>query len=146
MGEGYTVCSIDLLHVDVVNNDILNLLQQLPEPFLFLGDMNARHHLQGEEIHNQKGIFLGELFIEEDLFLLNNNEPTYYHKQNNSYTTTDLSVVSSDFYLDFNYKILSSLHESDHYSISIDKIIAQEAGSHQIESKQKKLTEQISTD
>ena len=128
MGKWYTVCSIYLPHIDVEKNDILNLLQQLPEPFLLLGDMNARHHLWGEEIDNQKGKFFEELLIEEDLILLNNNEPTHYHIQTNSYTTIDLSIVSSDCYLDFNYKILSSLHGSDHYPISIDKIIAQEAG------------------
>ena len=53
MGKWYTVCSIYLPHIDVEKNDILNLLQQLPEPFLLLGDMNDRHHLWGEETDNQ---------------------------------------------------------------------------------------------
>ena len=48
--------------MDVEKNDTLNLLQQLPEPFLLLGDMNARHHLWGEEIGGQKGIFLKNCF------------------------------------------------------------------------------------
>ena len=48
MGKLYTVCSIYLPHIDVEENDKLNLLQQLPKRFLLLGDMKARHHLWGE--------------------------------------------------------------------------------------------------
>ena len=117
-----------LPHIYVEENDILNLLQQPPEPFLLLGDMKARHHLWGEEIDNQRGIFFEELLIEEDIILLNNNQPTHYHMQTNSYTTIDISIVSSDCYLDFKHKKNPSLHGSDHYPVSIDKTIAQEAG------------------
>ena len=128
MVKWYTVSSIYLPHIDVEKNDILNLLQQLPETFLLLGDMNVRRHHWGEEIDNQKGIFFfKELFIEEDLFLLDNKEPTHYHVQTNSCTTIDPSIVSSYCYQAFNNKILSSLHRSDHHPIWIDKIIAQEA-------------------
>ena len=94
MGKWYTVCSIHLPHIDAERNDILNLLQQLPKPFLLLGDINARHHLWGEETDNQKGKKIEELLLEEDLILLNKNEPTHYHIQTNIYTTIDLSIVS----------------------------------------------------
>ena len=63
------------------------------------------------------------VYLNEDLMLLNGNESTHYHIQTDSYTTINFSFVSSDCYFDFNYKTLSSLHESDHYPISIDKII-----------------------
>ena len=82
MNKEYTVCLIYLPHIDVENNDILNLLQQLLDPFLLTGDMNTRHHLQGEEIDNQKGKNIEGLLKEEDLILLNNNEPTHYQHTN----------------------------------------------------------------
>ena len=53
MAKWYTVCSIYLPHIDMQKNDVLKFLQQLSEPFLLLGDMNARHHLWGEEIDKQ---------------------------------------------------------------------------------------------
>ena len=62
IGKWYTVCSINLPHIDVENSDIFNLLQQLQEPFFLLGDMNARHHLWSEEIDNQKGFFLKDFY------------------------------------------------------------------------------------
>ena len=62
LNKSYTVCSIYLPDIDVETNDLLNLLQQLTELFLLLGDMNARHRLWGEEKDNQKGIFLNNCF------------------------------------------------------------------------------------
>ena len=61
LGKWYTVCSIYLPHLDAKKNDILSLLQQQPEPFLLLVDINARHHLQREEIDNRKGKIFEEL-------------------------------------------------------------------------------------
>ena len=82
----------------------------------------------GRRNRQEKGKILEELLIEEDLVLINNNEPAPCQILPNSYATIDLSIVSSDYYLDFSYKILSSLHGSDHYRILIDKLFAQEVG------------------
>ena len=69
--------------------------------------MNAKNHFLGEEMDNQKGKIFEELLREQDLILVNNNEPTHYHVQTDSYTTVNLSIVYSDCYLDFNHKVLS---------------------------------------
>ena len=128
LGRWYTICSVYLPHITVTKAEILQLIQQLPEPFLLLGDMNARHQLWGEEQDNTKGKIFEELLTDEDIILLNNNEPTHYHIQTNSYTTIDLSIASSDCFLDFSQKILPNLHGSDHYPIMINKILAQRLG------------------
>ena len=51
-----------------------------------------------------------------------------YHIQTDSCTTTDLSILSLDYFFDLNHKVLLSLDGSDHYLILIVKIIKQEVG------------------
>ena len=55
------------------------------------------------------------VYLNEDLMLLNGNESTHYHIQTDSYTTIDLSNLSSINLL------LSILHVSDHYPVLMDK-------------------------
>ena len=37
----YTICSIYLSHIPITKQDIIQLINQLPKPFIFMGDMNA---------------------------------------------------------------------------------------------------------
>ena len=118
-GKWYTVCSIYLPHVTIQQSDIENLIQQLPRPFLLLGDMNARHHLWGESVNNEKGQIFENLITNCDISLLNSQSKTHYHIQTGTYSTIDLSICSSDCLLDFDHTVLENLHGSDHYPIRI---------------------------
>ena len=52
----YTICSIYLSpSYNFCTNDFTNLLQQLPRPFLLLGDLNGRHSLWGDVICDKRG-------------------------------------------------------------------------------------------
>ena len=127
LGRWYTVCSLYLPHIPVERAEILSLIEQLPKPFLLLGDMNARHHLWGEPVDNEKGKLFERLLLEEDISLLNSESPTHYHQQTNTFTTIDLSICSSDCYPDFTHQVTDSLRGSDHYPILLDKIQTPEA-------------------
>ena len=116
-GKWFTVCSIYLPHIDVQKKDIP------PPPWRYECQTSP---LEWRKTQPKRNFFV-ELLIEVDLNLLNNNKPTHYHIQTNSITTIDLSIVPWDSYLCFNYKIPTSLHGSDQYPISKDKVIAQEA-------------------
>lgn len=118
-GKWYTVCSIYLPHIPIQQSDIESLIVQLPRPFLLLGDMNARHHLWGENIINEKGQIFENLITSSNISLMNSQAKTHYHIQTGTYTTIDLSICSSDCLLDFDHTVLGSLHGSDHYPIRI---------------------------
>ena len=46
LGKYYTICSLYLSpSLQVQKSELTDLIAQLPEPFLLLGDMNARHSL-----------------------------------------------------------------------------------------------------
>ena len=118
----YTICSVYLPHTEVTKQEIQNLIDQLPVPFLILGDFNARSTQWGDSTGNGKGRIMEDILLENDIILLNNNQPTHYHIQTNSYSNIDLSIASADCVTDFSYSILEYLHGSDHYPIKIDII------------------------
>ena len=121
-GKFYTVCSLYLSPNQAISRrDIQSLLDQLPKPFLILGDMNARHTSWGEEVCNEKGELFDQLLLEEDIELLNESSKTHYWAQSNTHTLIDLSIASTDCYPDFSCRVLPFLHGSDHYPVEVMK-------------------------
>jgi len=113
----YTICSLYLPFVDVNKQEIDHLLDQLPEPFLLLGDMNAKSPQWGCNTTDNRGKIFEQLLLERPISVLNDGAPTHYHIQTGTSSVIDLSITSSDCVLDFNYSIDESLHDSDHYPI-----------------------------
>ena len=92
----YTLCSLYLPPNDPVSyQDLVDLVHQLPQPFLLLGDMNGRHPLWGDVVSNSKGNILASMIENEDLGILNTGEPTHYHLQTGTLSCIDLSIGSS---------------------------------------------------
>ena len=50
----YTICTLYLPHQNVRKQDIQNLINQLPQPFLLLGDMNAHSPTWGSSSENER--------------------------------------------------------------------------------------------
>ena len=116
----YTLCSLYLPPNDPVSyEDLVELTRQLPQPFLLLGDMNARHPLWGDLITNQKGNIFSSLIENEDLGVLNTGEPTHFHIQTGTLSCIDLSLGSSNCTIDFSWKTTDDWHSSDHAPIII---------------------------
>ena len=121
----YTICCLYLSpSIRHSKEDIRQIIQQLPKPFLLLGDMNARHPAWGEpsESTNANGRIFNELLEEEDILLLNSETKTHHSTQHGSYSLIDLSLCSPDIYPEFNYKVIQNLHGSDHFPITIEKL------------------------
>ena len=53
LNKSYTVCSLYLPHIPVTKAEIQNLMNQLPKPFILVGDMNARYKQWGENVDNR---------------------------------------------------------------------------------------------
>ena len=122
LGKYYTICSLYLSpSLQVQKTELTDLIAQLPEPFLLLGDMNARHSLWGEPTCNARGNLFAELLIEEDIALLNDVHKTHYNSQNNVSTLIDLSISSVGACLDFSASVVECRHGSDHHPVKIGK-------------------------
>ena len=90
----FTVCSVYLApDEDFTLTELQDLVNQLPSPFLLLGDVNSQHSL-------------GRIFIESfidtnNLSLFNDGSHTYYNVAHNSSSATDLSICSPDILIDY---------------------------------------------
>ena len=60
------------------------------------------------------------IILNSDITVKSNGQPTHYHSQINSYSVMDLTLGSSDFYFDFDYRVPNSLHGSDHYPTELE--------------------------
>ena len=120
IGRKYTICSLYLPPNDNIGyGDILEVIHQLPQPFLLLGDFNGRHPLWGDVLANTRGNIISALVENEDVGLLNTGEPTHFHIQTGTLSCIDLSIVSSNCLLDFDWRTLDDWHTSDHAPIII---------------------------
>ena len=120
LNKKYTVVSLYLPpSATVVERDLMDLFHQLPSPFLVMGDFNGKHCMWGEEITNSRGNMIAGFVEKEDISILNTGEPTHFHVQTGTYSRIDLSICSSNCYLDFSWRVLENHHTSDHFPIII---------------------------
>ena len=76
-----TVCTIYLPPNDTLQQqDLNNLIMQLPSPFLILGDFNAHSPLWGSPDTNTRGQIIEDFIASNCLCILNNGENTYFHE------------------------------------------------------------------
>ena len=68
--------------------DLQNVIDQLPSPFILMGDFNGHHTLWGYEDVNNRGQQLEDLILKNDLKLLNDKSHTYFHSARDTITST----------------------------------------------------------
>ena len=117
----FTICSIYIPpRFELSQAQLDTLVNQLPVPFLLVGDFNAHSTLWGCRNLNRLGNIV-ELMLEHyDLCVLNDDSPTYLHPASGSMTAIDLSICSPDIFMDFQWKVHSEQCGSDHFPIFID--------------------------
>ena len=119
LDKAITICSLYLSPSKVVSKiQLENLVTQLPQPFLLLGDMNG-HSLQwGSDNTNIQGKVLEDFISDNDLCVLNTGSPTFCSPAG-SLTHVDLSLCVPSLFLDFEWEVLEDLCGSDHFPIFI---------------------------
>ena len=113
-----TICSVYIPPSFTLKSDHLNsLLQQLPSPYLILGDMNGHNVLWGNESNDARGELLEDFITKNDICLMNDKSYTYIHPTTHSFTSIDLSLCHPSLFLDFNWSVCEDQHQSDHFPI-----------------------------
>ncbi|GFY57343.1 hypothetical protein TNIN_178471 [Trichonephila inaurata madagascariensis] len=115
-----TICNIYLPPNAPLNfRELQELIDQLPSPFILLGDFNAHHLLWGCQDVNSRGKVVERLLTELDLTLLNDGSNTYFHSPTQSFSAIDLSICSPSLLLDLTWSVLGNLLGSDHFPVVI---------------------------
>lgn len=113
-----TICNIYISPNTAINQaDMQNLIDQLPPPFLLLGDFNAKHPSWGCNTTNQHGRTIEQILMTANICTMNTGENTHFHTQTGTSSAIDLSICSADLMEEFSWRTESDLHGSDHYPI-----------------------------
>ena len=123
LNKTFTLCSVYLppsSPIDIKKLD--HLINQLPKPFIVMGDFNSHHTLWGCTNTNDKGRIIEDFITKHDLVLLNDKSSTYLHPATGSYSSLDLTICSPGIFPDFNWKVVDDLHGSDHFPIQVSEV------------------------
>ncbi|GFX80865.1 probable RNA-directed DNA polymerase from transposon BS [Trichonephila clavipes] len=124
-----TVCCVYLPPNDVVPQvDLIQLVSQLPAPFILLGDFNGHSPLWGHDDTNSRGRQIEQLISDHCLCLLNNDEKTYFHAPTRTFHSLDLAMCSPTLLPMLNFEVANDLHNSDHFPLLVSHVNG--AGTH----------------
>ena len=99
--------------------DLEELLDQLPKPFLVLGDLNAKNPLWFGDVVDHRGGAIEQILLDRDIYFLDKDQDTHvYHTQQGIATShIDLSLCSISLLQDFEWGLCEDLMGSDHFPI-----------------------------
>ena len=117
-----TICSVYLPPDEPLTlNQLIELTNQLPEPYVIIGDFNAHSPMWGtSDSTDLKGKILEDLLTKTNTFLLNDTSPTYLIPASLKTTSVDLSMCSPDLATSLDWSTLDDTHGSDHFPIKIN--------------------------
>lgn len=97
--------------------ELEHLIDQLPEPFLILGDFNAHNPLWGSHRRDTRGGVIERVLMSTGVCILNNSEPTHYSSGTNTFTAIDLSLAHPLLHDYFAWHVINNPYGSDHFPI-----------------------------
>lgn len=102
-------------------SEIVNIIHQLPTPFLLTGDFNSHSAYWGSDKTDDRGKQIEKIAEMDNIILLNNGEPTRLNSAiGNKFSTIDLSMCSTSLAQRINWSTLPEIYDSDHIPIKID--------------------------
>lgn len=116
----FSICNIYLPPNQIIaQTDIESLINQLPKPFILLGDMNAHSPVWGSYKQNVNGKLFENILLNSGLICLNNGSPTRFNPFSTVLSSIDLSITTPNLMIKTEWSTLDDLHHSDHYPIII---------------------------
>ena len=117
-----TICSIYIPPNDNINETELdNLLQQLPKPYILMGDFNSHNELWGCRDTNSKGRNMESFINRNNICLYNNNKTnTYLSPASGTYSAIDLTMSDPTVFLDYSWRAHEDTCGSDHFPLILE--------------------------
>lgn len=128
-----TICSIYLPpNETIAQTSLSHLIDQLPPPFIIIGDFNAHSPLWGCSDKNHRGEQIESLISDFSLCLLNNGDSTHFHQPTKNFYAIDLAICSPSLLPFYNFWVSNDLHNSDHFPIFLSLITNQSNSNHSV--------------
>ena len=121
------ICSLYIPPHDAINkSEINNILQQLPTPFILLGDFNSHNTIWGCRSTNHKGQTLENIINSNNLCLFNKKSPTHLDPSSATYSAIDLTLCDTSLFLDFTWRVYEDTCGSNHFPIVLESLYPQD--------------------
>jgi endonuclease/exonuclease/phosphatase family metal-dependent hydrolase len=125
-----TVCSLYIPPSDIntknkskrVAAKMKDIIEQLPKPYLIVGDFNAYSMRWGSTRESSFGKELTEVIDNTDTIILNTGEKTHFSLAYGSESAFDLTLTTADLAPKFDWFVYEDLHGSDHFPIIIQSV------------------------
>ena len=118
-----TICNVYLPNsTDFRNVDLESIKDQLPKPFIILGDFNSHNSIWGSLKTDTRGVTIEQFLDNSEISLLNETLPTHFNISNGSVSAVDLSISSACIADSLKWEVSDELYDSDHYPIIIRMI------------------------
>jgi hypothetical protein len=115
-----TVCNVYLLpNATITVLELSMLIEQLPRPFVLLGDFKAHNVIWGSNRTDTRGEMLESLMEDYNLVLLNSGANTRFNAANGTFSAIDLTLCNPTLAPKTAWEIEPYLHSSDHYPIKL---------------------------
>ena len=115
-----TICNIYLPRSHNFNlADLQQLTDQLPKPYIIVGDFNSHNTLWSSPNIDNRGKIVENWIENDNIILLNTGDPTHFNCSSGSFSTIDLSLCSAYIADRVVCSVDSDLFDSDHYPIHI---------------------------
>ncbi|KAG5871268.1 hypothetical protein JTB14_024338 [Gonioctena quinquepunctata] len=115
----FTICNIYLPDANWNIADLINVADQLPPPYVIVGDFNAHNPIWGSTRIDTRGRIVENFIDDMNLVILNSGEGTYLNLRSNSLSVIDLAFCSPTLAPSIQWKCLGD-HLTDHFPISIE--------------------------
>ena len=118
--KSLTIANFYLPNSQSINQfELQNVIDQLPKPFLLLGDFNCHNTIWGSNYTDSRGHMIEDIIDINNLVILNNGSPTHFNAANASTSIIDLSICTTSLAEIFDWNVADYLFCSDHYQINI---------------------------
>ena len=115
-----TFCSLYLPPNDNLSfQDLSNLIQHLPAPFILCTDANSKHYMWGSGQCDRRGRIWMDVINYHQLHVMNDGQATRLDESSGDLSHIDLTVVSNDIAHLIDWNTDKDLHSSDHFPIHL---------------------------
>ena len=99
--------------------ELHNLADQLPSPYMLMGDFNSHNPIWGGNKLDEKGKTVEDFIAGRALCILNDGSHTYLHPGYGTYSAIDLTIADPELLLDSKWSVWEDLCGSDHFPIVV---------------------------
>lgn len=117
-GRLITICSLYIPpDHQLSTSEFESLVNELPEPFILVGDLNAHNKLWGSGRTDARGRLIEHFLVSSGACLFNKKQPTYYNITHNTYSHIDLAIGSAVLFPLVEWQVEKNPLGSDHFPV-----------------------------